>query len=211
MIDPDTGMKIGERYSVEKIGDTHPFTGFFLDGKYFLAPELLSAVGWLEGQKFIYDDLDSTGKPLFPGRLAGTISDLTLTLVSGETLKLAAVEMDPPIPTEPFVTSNEPKGLDIGPLSGKLVVITEASSGIGRATAKAFACKGARLVLAARDEEALYEVLDKCTECGTDAVAVTTDVTISPQMINLAERAAEFGHGRIDIWKSAIQLAEGEC
>jgi NAD(P)-dependent dehydrogenase (short-subunit alcohol dehydrogenase family) len=200
MIDPTTGMKMGERYSVAKIGDTHPFTGFFFDGKYFLAPELLSAVGWLDGQKFIYDDLDSTGKPLFPDRLAGTISDLTLTLISGETLQLAAVEIESPIPTEPSVASNEPKKLDIGPLSGKPVVITGASSGIGRATAKAFARKGARLVLAARDEDALYEVLDECTDCGTDAVAVTTDVTISQQMINLAERAAEFGHGRIDIW-----------
>ena len=213
MIDPTTGMKMGERYAVERIGDTHPFTGFFLDGKYFLAPDLLSAVGWLEGNQFIYDDLDSAGTPLFPNRLAGTISDLTLTLtlISGETLQLAAVEIESPIPTEPLVASNEPKKLDIGPLSGKLVVITGASSGIGRATAKAFACKGARLVLAARDEEALYEVLDECTDCGTDAVAVTTDVTISQQMINLAERAAEFGHGRIDIWKSAIQLAEGRC
>jgi short-subunit dehydrogenase len=200
MIDPNTGMKMGERYSVGQIGDTHPFTGFFLDGKYFLAPELLSAVGWLEGQQFIYDDLDSTGKPIFPDSLAGTISDLTLTLVTGGTLKLTVVEVDSPIPTEPFVTSNEPKRLDIGPLSGKLVVITGASSGIGQATAKAFACKGARLVLAARDEEALYEVLDECTDCGTDAVAVTTDVTISQHMMNLAERAAEFGNGRIDIW-----------
>lgn len=28
MIDPTTGMKMGERYSVAKIGDTHPFTAF---------------------------------------------------------------------------------------------------------------------------------------------------------------------------------------
>jgi short-subunit dehydrogenase len=200
MIDPTTGMKMGERYSVAPIGDTHPFAGFFLDGKYFLAPELLSAVGWLEGQAFIYDDLDSTGKPIFPNRLAGMIADLTLTLVTGETLKLEAVETDSSVPTEPFVASQGAKKSDIGPLSGKLVVITGASSGIGRATAKAFACKGARLVLAARDEEALYAVLDECTDCGTDAIAVTTDVTVSQQMINLAERAAEFGNGRIDIW-----------
>jgi short-subunit dehydrogenase len=200
MIDPTTGMKMGERYAVERIGDTHPFTGFFLDGKYFLAPDLLSAVGWLEGNQFIYDDLDSAGTPLFPDRLAGTISDLTLTLVTGETLKLAAVEMPAPSPLEPIVVPDEPEPSNAGPLSGKLVVITGASSGIGRAAAKAFACKGARLVLAARDEEALYEVLDECTDCGTDAVAVTTDVTISQQMINLAERAAAFGNGRIDIW-----------
>nr|WP_314580228.1 SDR family oxidoreductase [uncultured Pseudomonas sp.] len=200
MLDSKTGMKPGRQYRVEQMGDTHPFTGFFLDGKYYLAPELLTAVGWLDGQQFFYDDLDAGGEPVFPDRLAGAISELTLTLVTGESLRLIAVEMDSSVPLEPFVASNEPEKLDIGPLNGKLVVITGASSGIGRATAKAFACKGARLVLAARDEEALYEVLDECTDCGTDAVAVTTDVTISQHMINLAERAAEFGHGRIDIW-----------
>ncbi|MFP3498607.1 SDR family NAD(P)-dependent oxidoreductase, partial [Pseudomonas sp. SIMBA_059] len=69
-----------------------------------------------------------------------------------------------------------------GPLRGKVVVVTGASSGIGRAAAHAFACKGARLVLAARDEEALFDVLDECTDCGTDAIAITTDVTRNDQV-----------------------------
>lgn len=202
MIDPKTGMKPGERYSVELLGDTHPFTGFFLDGKYYLAPELLTAVGWLEGQQFIYDDLDETGEPVFPNRLAGTIEDLTLTLVGGDSLTLnhddASASVDSPAPR--YVPADLPEPSHLGPLDGQLVVITGASSGIGRATAKAFACQGARLVLAARDEEALYEVLDECTDCGTDAVAVATDVTKSEQMKHLAERAAEFGNGRIDVW-----------
>lgn len=92
MIDTATGMKPGERYSVENIEREHAFSGFFLDGKYYLGPELLTAVGWLEGQKFIYDDLDPAGEPVFPDRIAGTITDLQLTLVDGVTFVL--VEMD---------------------------------------------------------------------------------------------------------------------
>jgi short-subunit dehydrogenase len=202
VIDSKTGMKPGERYSIERLGDTHPFTGFFLDGKYYLAPELLTAVGWLENQRFIYDDLDASGEPVFPDRFVGTIENLTLILAGGQSLKLASEEVHAVADTDARleITPALPGELETGPLRGKLVVITGASSGIGRATAKAFACKGARIVLAARDEDALYDVLDECTDCGTEAMAVPTDVTVSEQVRNLAERAAEFGNGQIDIW-----------
>ena len=40
MIDPKTGMKPGERYVVESLERTQHFPGFFLDGKYYLGPEL---------------------------------------------------------------------------------------------------------------------------------------------------------------------------
>lgn len=205
MMDSATGMKPGERYSVASPEGSCQFSGFFLDGKYYLGPELLTVVGWLEGQNFLYDALDDKGDPVFPERLAGTIKDLELVMAEGATHQLIKMDIYPsPDATAPEKIA-DPMANDIedstaGPLNGKLVVITGASSGIGRATAKAFACKGARLVLAARDEEALFEVLDECTDCGTDAVAVTTDVTSSEQMIELAARAAEFGNGRIDVW-----------
>lgn len=93
MIDPTTGMKAGERYCVENVERAHPFTGFFLDGKYYLGPELLTAVGWLEGKRFIYDNLDAAGEPIFPGRAAGDIEDLTLTLVDGTALKLSRLDV----------------------------------------------------------------------------------------------------------------------
>ncbi|AYG45700.1 hypothetical protein DV532_15920 [Pseudomonas sp. Leaf58] len=93
MIDPTTGMKTGERYCVENVERAHQFPGFFLDGKYYLGPELLTAVGWLEGKRFIYDNLDAAGEPIFPDRVAGDIEDLTLTLVDGTALKLCRVDV----------------------------------------------------------------------------------------------------------------------
>lgn len=93
MIDPTTAMKAGERYCVENVERAHQFPGFFLDGKYYLGPELLTAVGWLEGKRFIYDNLDAAGEPVFPGRAAGDIEDLTLTLVDGTALKLSRLEV----------------------------------------------------------------------------------------------------------------------
>ena len=45
MIDTATGMRPGERYAVENLERTPNFSGFFLDGKYYLGPELMTAVG----------------------------------------------------------------------------------------------------------------------------------------------------------------------
>lgn len=102
MSDSPTGMRPGERYQVENLERAHQFPGFFLDGKYYLGPELLTAVGWLEGQRFIYDNLDATGEPIFPDRLAGSIEDLTLTLVDGTALML--VKMSIKVAIEPDET-----------------------------------------------------------------------------------------------------------
>jgi hypothetical protein len=92
MIDPATGMKRGERYCVENVERAHQFPGFFQDGKYYLGPELLTAVGWLEGTRFIYDSLDAEGEPVFADRVAGTIEGLALKLVDGTALQLSPME-----------------------------------------------------------------------------------------------------------------------
>jgi hypothetical protein len=97
MIDSATGMKPGERYLIESQERTHHFSGFFLDGKYYLSPELMTAVGWLEGQKFLYDELDAQGEPVFPERVAGVIEDLTLTLNDGARLNLKEVRFHAPL------------------------------------------------------------------------------------------------------------------
>jgi len=88
-------------------------------------------------------------------------------------------------------------------LDGATVVITGASSGIGQATAEAFARNQARLVLAARDGAALEQVAARCRALGANAIAVPTDVTDAEAVQRLAARAVEFG-GRVDVWVSNV-------
>lgn len=84
-------------------------------------------------------------------------------------------------------------------LRNAAVVITGASSGIGRATALEFARCGANVALAARREEALQDVARECEACGVQALVVPTDVAQEEAVENLArETVAHFG--RIDVW-----------
>lgn len=84
-------------------------------------------------------------------------------------------------------------------LRDAVVVITGASSGIGRAAAHQFAKEGARLVLASRDKDALERVVSECAERGAQAIAVPTDTSQEPEVHALAHRAVtEFG--RLDVW-----------
>ena len=83
-------------------------------------------------------------------------------------------------------------------LDGAVVVVTGASSGIGRATGRAFAEQGARVVVAARRAAALEELARACQAAGGQALAVPTDVTDEAAVADLARRAIE-RFGRIDI------------
>lgn len=83
-------------------------------------------------------------------------------------------------------------------INGKVVIITGASSGLGKATAHRLAKGGAKLVLAARREERLVELRDEIKEHGGDAIYRVTDVTDRDQVEALAAAAKET-YGRIDV------------
>ena len=89
---------------------------------------------------------------------------------------------------------------------GMVVVITGASRGIGRATARLFAERGAWVVLAARSEEALLGAAAECEALGGRALAVPTDVAEWGSVEGLARRAVEH-FGRIDVWVNNAVLA----
>ena len=82
-------------------------------------------------------------------------------------------------------------------LKDKVVIITGASSGIGLAAARAFAHKGAKVVMAARRLDKLLEI-DKELSSITEILSVKTDVSSESDCKNLIEQAiARFG--RVDI------------
>ncbi|MEU0217954.1 SDR family oxidoreductase [Streptomyces sp. NPDC006265] len=91
------------------------------------------------------------------------------------------------------------------PLSEQVIVVTGASSGIGRATALQFARQGARVVAAARSEEALDTLVSEIQGAGGDALAVPTDVAQWPQVQALAQAAVEH-YGGIDTWVNAAAV-----
>src|SRR5215213_1802580 len=84
-------------------------------------------------------------------------------------------------------------------LGDATVVITGASSGIGLAAARAFAARGANVVLAARRRELLEQAARDCEVLGTRALAVPTDVTDPDQVRELADAAIN-AFGGIDVW-----------
>lgn len=86
------------------------------------------------------------------------------------------------------------------PLNWKTVVIIGASSGIGRATALAFAEQGSDLVLVARRENVLHELATACLEKGaSNATAIRADVTIAQTLANVVNTTLARS-GKIDVW-----------
>jgi len=83
------------------------------------------------------------------------------------------------------------------PFRENVVVLTGASSGIGRALALQLAEQGAWLTLAARDVQRLEQVAQGCRERGGRAIVVETDVSQQPQCERLIERTLE-EYGRVD-------------
>jgi NAD(P)-dependent dehydrogenase (short-subunit alcohol dehydrogenase family) len=81
----------------------------------------------------------------------------------------------------------------------RVVVVTGASAGVGRATAKAFAARGDRLGLIARGEEGLAAVAREVREAGGEALCLPADVA-DPEAVEAAAKRAERELGEIDVW-----------
>jgi NAD(P)-dependent dehydrogenase (short-subunit alcohol dehydrogenase family) len=84
-----------------------------------------------------------------------------------------------------------------GLLTGKVLIVTGASRGIGVAAARLFAAQGASVVVAARDEEVLRSVAAEIAADDGDAYAIPTDVTDLAAVERLVATAVE-RYGRLD-------------
>ena len=81
----------------------------------------------------------------------------------------------------------------------EVVVITGGSAGVGRATARAFAQRGAKIGLVARGRDGLEGAREEIERAGGSALVLPTDVA-SPEQVEAAAQAVEENFGPIDIW-----------
>ena len=96
--------------------------------------------------------------------------------------------------------------MSIKPLEQQTIVLTGASSGIGLVTARHAAKAGAKLVLAARNEDALRQLTQEITAQGGQAIYVVTDVGDEDQVKVLAQKAVEH-FGGFDTWINNAGMA----
>jgi len=80
----------------------------------------------------------------------------------------------------------------------KVVIVTGASSGIGEATAREFALNGSKVILAARSESRLDQIVREINSSGGEAFYVKTDVSIEEDCKQLIEKTIE-KYSKIDI------------
>ena len=83
----------------------------------------------------------------------------------------------------------------------KVVVITGASSGIGRELAVRFSILGCKLVLAARNEKKLADVIQQIDDSENDVIAIRTDVSVEQDVAAIVNSTLE-KFGKIDIFIS---------
>ena len=83
-----------------------------------------------------------------------------------------------------------------------VVVVTGASAGIGRATAVAFAARGAKVALLARGQAGLDGAAQEVREAGGQALTISVDVA-DPEAVQRAAEQAEAELGPVDVWVNA--------
>ena len=84
-------------------------------------------------------------------------------------------------------------------IDGKVIAITGAGSGIGAASARLLASRGARLVLGGRREAPLKALTEEIFGSGGEATYITTDVTRRKDLADLVALAGE-RYGRLDVF-----------
>ncbi|MEU3885899.1 SDR family oxidoreductase [Streptomyces sp. NPDC029041] len=95
--------------------------------------------------------------------------------------------------------------------TGRTALVTGAGSGIGRATALAFAAEGAHVVVAGRRPEPLDETVTLIEEAGGKALAVTADVTRAADLRDLVDAAVEhFGSLDVAVNNAGVLEAGGQ-
>lgn len=100
--------------------------------------------------------------------------------------------------TEQPSASGSPERVSAGRFNNKVVLITGATSGIGRVTAEAFAREGAKVVFCGRRTVLGEQVVNKIRQTGGEARYVQADVTVPKDIIALVEAAVK-AYSRIDI------------
>lgn len=90
-------------------------------------------------------------------------------------------------------------------LRDQVIVILGGSSGIGRATARAAARRGARVVVGARNAEGLEQAVREIEEAGSEGLAVRADTTSRADLEALCSRAVE-RFGRIDTFVACVMV-----
>jgi NAD(P)-dependent dehydrogenase (short-subunit alcohol dehydrogenase family) len=96
------------------------------------------------------------------------------------------------------VTGGQPKAQDGKKLQDQVTIITGGNGGLGRAIALAYVAEGAKVVLAARNEETLAKVHKEIGDLGADVLSVPTDVASEADCKRLFEKTLE-RFGRVDI------------
>ena len=94
-------------------------------------------------------------------------------------------------------------------LFNKVALVTSASSGIGRATAIAFAREGAKVVLTSRNKESSLETLHMVEEWGGEGMFIKTDVTVAKDVENLVIQTLKM-YGRLDCVFNNAGLSHAE-
>ena len=123
-------------------------------------------------------------------------------------LLLPPPSSSPPLPPSPSLSPPSLAGSRHmpKPLADQVVVVTGASQGIGRATALELARRGAKVVVAARNDEALHAVVAEIEAAGGRAKSVVADVADFAQVKRVGRRAIK-RFGSIDTWVNNAAVA----